>query len=58
MINVMQELFEKALGITPPWFVEKIEFNQDEKRLDIYITSKEVLNSAILMIKTTKSSLI
>lgn len=40
MANVMQELFEKALGITPPWFVERIEFNQDEKRLDIYINFK------------------
>jgi len=27
-------------GITSPWFVERIEFNQDEKRLDIYINFK------------------
>lgn len=31
------ELFEAALGIKSPWFIERIEFDADEKRLDVYI---------------------
>jgi len=29
------DLFQKALGLTPPWQVSASEFNLDEKRLDI-----------------------
>jgi transposase len=32
-----QELFAAALGLTSPWFVEKIVFSATDKRLDIYI---------------------
>ena len=30
-------LFEAALGINKPWFIEKIEFDAEGKRLDIHI---------------------
>ncbi len=30
-------LFEAALGMQPPWFIERIEFDADAKRLDIHI---------------------
>jgi len=30
-------LFEIALGIAPPWYVEKIVFNEAGKRLDIFV---------------------
>lgn len=31
------DLFQKALGLGDEWFVEKTEFNVQEKRLDIYL---------------------
>lgn len=31
------ELFQAALGLGNEWFVVKSDFNQDEKRLDIYL---------------------
>ncbi|HDN95292.1 MAG TPA: ISL3 family transposase, partial [Nitrospirae bacterium] len=31
------ELFQKALGLTPPWQVESSKFNLEQKRLDIMI---------------------
>lgn len=31
------ELFEAALGIQAPWFIERIEFDVDGKRLDVYL---------------------
>ncbi len=34
-------LFEKALNITAPWFVNKIEFSETEKKLDIYLDFKK-----------------
>ncbi len=30
-------LFQLALGLTPPWRVEKIEFDPDQHRLDLYL---------------------
>jgi len=38
MYNV---LFEQALGVKEPWYIEKIEFSQEEKRLDVWIKFKE-----------------
>lgn len=35
-----QHLFGLALGITDPWFIERIEFSAQEKRLDIHIDFK------------------
>jgi hypothetical protein len=32
-----QELFQLALNITEPWFVTNINFNSEDKKLDIYI---------------------
>lgn len=32
-----RELFELALHINNPWYIEDIQFNTDSKRLDIYI---------------------
>ncbi len=34
MIN---NIFELALNITEPWFVKSIDFNEEKKRLDIYL---------------------
>ena len=34
---MMQELFEKALGIEEPWYVKSLQFDPDAKRLDISI---------------------
>ena len=34
------ELFQMALGILPPWFVDRCIFDVSEKRLDIYIDFK------------------
>jgi transposase len=35
------QLFETALGIKTPWFINEVKFNEDEKRLDIYIDFKK-----------------
>lgn len=32
-----RELFEQALGLTDPWRVKKVEFSQEEGRLDIWL---------------------
>jgi transposase len=32
------DLFQMALGLTPPWVVESSQFNPDSKRLDIVLT--------------------
>jgi len=34
---MMKELFERALGINKPWFIDDIKFNAKERRLDIHI---------------------
>lgn len=31
------DLFQAALGLTPPWRVEAVEFDEDKGRLDLYI---------------------
>ncbi len=31
------KIFETALYIESPWFIDKIDFDLDEKRLDIFI---------------------
>lgn len=33
----MEELFQNALGITSPWYIESIEFNTEQSRLDIFL---------------------
>src|SRR3989338_4817472 len=30
------ELFQKAIGITEPWYVKRVTFSHQERRLDIY----------------------
>jgi transposase len=32
-----RDLFQLALGLAPPWLVERCEFDPEEKRLDIFI---------------------
>ena len=34
------DLFTQALGIEEPWKLDKIDFNKDDGRLDIYISHK------------------
>jgi transposase len=34
---ITQELFQMALNITNPWIVKDIQFNSEDKKLDIYI---------------------
>ena len=34
-------LFESALNIKQPWYIENIEFNEEKKRLDVFIDFKK-----------------
>ena len=34
------DLFQLALGITPPWFVASSNFDNDKRRLDIHLDFK------------------
>ena len=34
---MMNNLFEKALSINPPWFVKEIRFDERQKKLDIFM---------------------
>jgi len=36
----MEKIFEKALGVENPWFIETTAFDVNEKRLDIRINFK------------------
>ena len=36
-MSMMQKLFEKALHIEEPWYIEEIRFSEDEKKLEIKI---------------------
>lgn len=38
---ITRNLFEQALNIQKPWHLKNIEFNEAEKRLDLYIDFKE-----------------
>lgn len=31
------ELFQKAIGLTSPWYVSHVDFNAESKKLDIYV---------------------
>jgi transposase len=31
------ELFQRALGLQSPWYVDRTEFDADQKRLDLYL---------------------
>ena len=33
-----KQLFGLALGLTPPWFIEKVEFDPANKRLDLFLS--------------------
>jgi len=32
------ELFQKAIGLSEPWYIERVEFSKESKQLDIYVT--------------------
>jgi hypothetical protein len=34
------QLFALALGLTPPWFIEKVSFDPEQKRLDLFLDFK------------------
>lgn len=34
---VQEQLFSLALGLVPPWLVDRVSFSVEEKRLDLYI---------------------
>jgi len=36
-----QELFQMALNVTDPWYVEDLRFESEDKRLDVYINFKK-----------------
>ena len=38
---ITKDLFKRALNIQEPWYLKSIEFNEAEKRLDLYIDFKE-----------------
>ena len=33
----MEDLFQTALGITAPWYIESLKFNVEQSRLDVFI---------------------
>ena len=33
----MKDVFQTALGITAPWYIEPLKFNVEQSRLDIFI---------------------
>lgn len=35
--EMMKELFEKAIGISKPWFIDNLKFDEGNRRLDIHI---------------------
>ncbi len=37
---MMEDLFQRALGISSPWFIKSMDFNENTKRLDIEIDFK------------------
>jgi transposase len=37
----VQKIFEAALGIKAPWFIEGLEFDEENQRLDVYIDFKK-----------------
>ena len=34
---MMEDLFQRALGISSPWFIKSMDFDENTKRLDIDI---------------------
>ena len=32
-----KQLFGLALGLTPPWFIDKVAFDPGQKRLDLFL---------------------
>ena len=34
---MMKDVFERALGINRPWFIDKLKFDKNNSRLDVYI---------------------
>lgn len=35
------ELFTRTPGITEPWYVEKVKFSHEERRLDVHLNFRE-----------------
>lgn len=35
------ELFTRTLGIVDPWYVEKVEFSHEKRRLDVRLNFSE-----------------
>jgi hypothetical protein len=31
------QLYQQILGLTDPWFVERVELNMDQSRVDVYV---------------------
>ncbi|MCP4985933.1 MAG: ISL3 family transposase [Colwellia sp.] len=38
---MMQNIFEQALHITSPWFIQDLDFNHEEKKLNVYVDFKK-----------------
>jgi len=38
----MKDLFEKALGIENPWFIDNLKLDVKERQLDIYIIRSSI----------------
>ncbi len=36
-LNASNKVFEQSLGITSPWFVEKVVLDTEAKRLDVFL---------------------
>ncbi len=35
--SILEKLFESALGISSPWYIDGIDFNVEEKLLNIHV---------------------
>lgn len=36
-----KQLFAMALGLSDPWYIERIEFNPEKRRLDLFLEFKK-----------------
>ena len=53
---IIQELFQQALNITEPWYIKDLQFDNENKRLDIYIDFKRGSSFSFKLMKDDKGT--
>ena len=53
---IIQELFQQALNITEPQYIKDLQFDNENKRLDIYIDFKRGSSFSFKLIKDDKGT--